>query len=41
MKVVFTLVLYNNPLYEIKPLINEYYFDKPDQASELIDTLYD
>jgi|TARA_B110000027_G_scaffold132449_1_gene158630 MoxR-like ATPase len=27
--------------YEIKPLINEYYFDKPDQASELIDTLYD
>ena len=27
--------------YEIKPLINEYYFDKPDQAAELIDTLYD
>ena len=27
--------------YEIKPLINEYYFDKPDQAKELIDTLYD
>ena len=27
--------------YEIKPLINEYYFDKPDQASEFIDTLYD
>ena len=26
---------------EIKQLINEYYFDKPDQASELIDTLYD
>ena len=27
--------------YEIKPLINEYYFDKPDQAQQLIDTLYD
>ena len=27
--------------YEIKPLINEYYFDKPDQAKELIDTHYD
>ena len=27
--------------YEIKPLINEYYFDKPDQAADLIDTLYD
>ena len=27
--------------YEIRPLINEYYFDKPDQAQQLIDTLYD
>ena len=34
-------VVVNTPEYEIKPLINEYYFDKPDQAAELIDTLYD
>ena len=27
--------------YEIKPLISEYYFDKPEQASQLINTLYE